>query len=189
MNNFIKSIVLVLTLGILSTIIIFSSLFVANMNYTITDEVNTNLQTLDPDLIGADTLASIDALNTTAQAITYPIDLLMLIVFITIVALVTLLAYLAPPLASFNMMSFLIFGIMLVMLAVNFLQQIQDFLREQLITNVFTAVETTLPFYNWYMDTYPYIAVAIMVWAIVVNQLSSMPSNNMEHLEESIREE
>jgi len=189
MNLLGKALILCLVLGLISTVIIFSVLFIKNSQAEITGELNNQIQNNLVDLIDTQTLNAIDDTHNNYMAVEYPIDLLMIIVFVTFIFLIALLSYLTPPLSSFNFLSFMTFGIMILLLAINFLKQIQDYLREILLTNVFTAIETALPFYNWYMNNYPIIATCLIIGAITINQFSRLNNTNLSELNESIREE
>jgi hypothetical protein len=95
------------------------------------------------------------------------VDLLFLISWIAMEVLVLGLAVKMPKMPTFNFLTYLLFGTMILMFVLNFLTQATTWVTSNLINGIFDPSSTYLPIFNFYQN-YQYIIVFLNFIAVLL---------------------
>lgn len=184
-----QGITFALLFGIIAVLMVFTILFTKNFMNDVVTETSDQLQSVGNNIgIDSPTITAVGDLKVKFAGMDFKIDTVFLIAWIAVFLSSMGAAYFAPPLPTFNFFTMLIFGVMFLLFISNFLGQIMQYLLENLITNVFTAAETNLPVFNFYMENYYLIVVIWMGLLLFANQLSKALSTFESNLREEIVE-
>jgi len=190
--------------GILMTVAIFGFLFVQSI-------IGENIiQPIGEELIKISDSQGLDARVNAGinQGIAFydnfslKADLLFLISWVGLEVLIFSLAVSIPRMPTFNFLSYILFGTMILMFVLDFITQITTWITINLINGIFDASLTYLPIFNFYQN-YQYIIVFLnFITVLLINIIFSkgeetkdaldfnnpQPINNMNNAQEVIEE-
>jgi len=132
------------------------------------------------ELHGNDTglYTTIKSQSTNYSNLDFKLDLLFLMIWLASTAIAIAGSFLLPPLQKLEFLSFLFIGVMVLLLFMNYLEQIFTWFVQEFITNIFDPSQTNLPIFMYYIDNYILINFLTVITMLLVNQLSLPSSTN-----------
>lgn len=178
----------VMGLAFIAFVFLFMFLFIKNIFTVelIPEFENASINVLRDN--GNDTvlISLIQQQNTNLQNVDFKVDLLFLGLWIggTLIGAIAAAAYRKLNILEFLTTIFL--GIILLLLGLNYIDQIFTWLVQSFINDTFSASETYLPIFSFYVDNFLLINILTFISFLLINQLTR---NEEESLTSDIEEE
>jgi hypothetical protein len=107
------------------------------------------------------------------------VDLLFLASWIGSTIIILFLSFIAERLSRFRFLTFLFIGNILFLLGMAFIDQTINYLVKELINGIFSATETNLPFFTFFVNNFILIAMLTYNMVLLVNQMGSSPREEL----------
>jgi len=163
----------IIMFGLIMSIAIFGFLFIKSLfGDNIIEPIGTELKAVSTSL-GLDPIINIeiDKMISYFQNFDFKVDLLFFIAWLSFEVTVVLFAINLPKLPTINFLSFLTFGMLIVMFFFDFVKQFSLWFVQNFINNVFSYSNSYLPIFNFYNTYQPIIIFLNILMVLLINQI------------------
>lgn len=175
--------VIVLSIAFVAFAAIFGFLFIKNMwtQELLPPIVNQATTILEANGNDSAAYSTINSQINNYTSLDFKVDLVFLAAWVSTIIISFIAAAKLPKMNKLQFLTFLFLGLVVFMLGLNFIDQIFTWLVQSFINDTFSASETYLPFFNFYVDNFVIINVLHFVGLLLVNQLTANPEDELSY--------
>jgi len=179
-----KLIKFIIIFGLVMSVAMFGFIFLKSLlGDNIISPIATELKSVSTSLgLPAIINTTIDDMTAYFIAFDFKADLLFLITWIAFEVTIVLFAINLPKLPTMNFLSFLTFGMLIVMFFFDFVRQFSEWFVQNFINNVFSYADSYLPIFNFYNTYQPIIIFFNIIMVLFINQLFELMKDKTDSL-------
>jgi len=174
----------IIMFGLVMSMAMFGFLFVKSLlGDNIIEPIGDEFKAVSTSL-GLDPIinTTIDDMVAYFQNFDFKADLLFLIAWLAFEVTVVLFAINLPKLPTMNFLTFLTFGMLIVMFFFDFVRQFSEWFVQNFINNVFDYTNSYLPIFNFYNTYQPIIIFLNILMVLFINQLFELMKDKTDSL-------